>query len=521
MKTKLLTMLLGGLAASLLTAVAQNTPAPDDKGQKPAAEAAAPAPAEPPAEILPLVQFEDAPLVDVIKTLARQAGVNVIFDPRVTQVDQTGKSTYPPVSIRLENVTAQNVLEAVLQNNSLRLDKDAKTKISRVTIKDPAAAEPLVVKVYQLKYAYPTNIVPTVKPTISTRGQVIPDVRTSQLIVLATEKELLEVDNLITKLDTPTKQVLIEARLLETTKNPSTAKGINWEGTFGNQNFTFGNNVVPQQTGGSSGQNNNQQTGDRAAAGVASSPLLSAAGPQLLVDTAKGFNPSTAFLDADGVRGVLSFFNKDNDSEVVATPRAVTADNVPATLSVTRALPIFKVTSAGTQTGPTVDITYTNIGIMLTVTPRISANNNIALKVVPEVSSVEETKSSQVLNGDLNTADIYAIRKIETQVLIPSGNTLVMGGLVSDDVKRGKTKVPILGDIPGLGYAFRSNSKARNKRNLIVFITPTVVEDNDFQPTPTKFLKNKPPVEDPADEHPEFKSALDSAEPHDWTKPVY
>ena len=211
MKTKLLTLLLGGLTASFLVAVAQNSPAQENPPPAPAPSASAQAPApdaaaepvEAPAELLPLVQFEDAPLVDVIKTLARQAAVNVIFDPRVTQVDQTGKSSYPPVSIRLENVTAQNVLEAVLQNNSLRLEKDPKTKISRVTIKDPAQAEPLVLKIYQLKYSYPTNLVPTIKPTLTTRSQVIPDVRTSQLIILATEKELIEVDNLITKLDTP------------------------------------------------------------------------------------------------------------------------------------------------------------------------------------------------------------------------------------------------------------------------------------------------------------------------------
>src|SRR6266850_671232 len=85
---------------------------------------------EPAAEILPLVQFEEAPLVDVIKTLARQAKLNIIFDPRVTAEDQTGKSIYPPVSIRFENVTAQNVLEAVLNNNHLRLERDQ--NVSRV-----------------------------------------------------------------------------------------------------------------------------------------------------------------------------------------------------------------------------------------------------------------------------------------------------------------------------------------------------------------------------------------------------
>src|SRR5206468_7334507 len=122
------------------------------------------------------------PLVDVIKTLARQASLNVIFDPRVTALGADNKPLYPPVSIRLENVTAQNVLEAVLNNNNLRLERDPKTKISRATIKDPAAAEPLITKVYQLKYTSPSNVVAVITPTVSARSKAIGDSRTSQLI---------------------------------------------------------------------------------------------------------------------------------------------------------------------------------------------------------------------------------------------------------------------------------------------------------------------------------------------------
>jgi len=522
MKTKLVTLLLVGLHAGCLVGLSQDKPATDEKVQKlynqtgaaPAQAGQAEVPAEPTGEVLPLVQFEDAPLVDVIKTLARQANLNVIFDPKVTAVDQTGKSVHPPVSIRLENVTAQNVLEAVLNNNNLRLEKDPKTKISRVTIKDPAAAEPLVTKIYQLKYSYPTNLVPVIKPTLAPqRSQVIPDARTSQIIIVATEKELLDVDGLIEKLDLPTKQVLIEARILETQKTPETTKGINWENTFGAQNFAFGNNLIKNP--GTAPENDSRVDASKTAPGILSP------GPNLLVDTARGFNPKTAFLDADGVKGVLSWFSKDNETEVLATPRTVTADNTPSTLSVTRALPIFKVTTGGTQSGPTVDISYTNIGVILTVTPRISANNNIALKVVPEVSNVEDTKDVQTV-GDLeNTANIYAIRRIETQVLIPSGNTLVMGGLISDNLTKARTKVPILGDIPGLGYAFRSSSKKRDKRNLIIFITPTVVTDDDFAPTQTEFLKKKAPVEASDFDERGFDNMLDSAKPYDWSKPIY
>ena len=101
------------------------------------------------------------------------------------------------------------------------------------------------------------------------------------------------------------------------------------------------------------------------------------------------------------------------------------------------------------------------------ITPRIAANSNISLKVVPEVSNID-SKDTQTINGQVNQANVYAIRKIETQVMIPSGNTLVMGGLVSDENTTDNTKVPVLGDIPVLGWAFHHNSKERNQQNLIV-----------------------------------------------------
>jgi len=123
--TLLETMALGALCAFFITA-----------GRFPIQANAQPA-TEPADEILPLVQFEEAPLLDVIKTLARQAHLNIIIDPRVTALDQNGKSIHRPVSIRLENVTARNVLEAVLNNNNLRLERDTTTRVSCIAFNGP------------------------------------------------------------------------------------------------------------------------------------------------------------------------------------------------------------------------------------------------------------------------------------------------------------------------------------------------------------------------------------------------
>jgi general secretion pathway protein D len=238
--------------------------------------------------------------------------------------------------------------------------------------------------------------------------------------------------------------------------------------------------------------------------------------PKLLVDTARGFNPATAFLDADGVSAVLSFLNKDTDTEVVATPRAVTMDNQTATLSVTRAFPIFQITPGSANSPAGATITYTNLGTILYVTPRIAADKNISLKVTPEVSNIDSV-DRQIVNGQANTANIYAIRRIDTSVMIPSGHTLVMGGLINDSKTKANTKVPILGDLPLAGAAFRSESKRRSKSNLILFITPTVLDEGDFHQSgsgkeymQTRYQESAEPKE----------TAWDSAEPHDWTKPV-
>jgi general secretion pathway protein D len=329
---------------------------------------------------------------------------------------------------------------------------------------------------------------------IDKRSRVVADVRTSQLVLVATEKEIVDIERIVDRLDTQTKQVLIEARLLETSMNPSTVKGLDWSGTLKEQHLAFGNNLSATTT--------------------TDNKTLTTFGPKMLFDTAKGFNPATAFLDADGVNAVFSFLNTYSEAKVLSSPRTVTLDNETASISVTRASPIFKNT-AGTQGSPGgSEVTYTNLGVILNVTPRISANNFVNLRVVPEVSRVFDTITKTV-SGQVSQADEYDIRKVDTHVMIPSGNTLVLGGLVQDDVRSGNTKVPLLGDIPGLGRLFRSDSKSRQKSNLLIFITPTIVGDDDYQPNNSQFLKTPAPLSDSVDGD---WSAWDSGKPKDWSR---
>ena len=427
-----------------------------------------------PAAVIPLIIMDEVPLTDAIKNLARQANLNYMLDPRInysTPDAQGNTKPQPIVSLRWENITADQALAALLANYNLRIEEDLKNHISRITIKDPAAADPLVTKIIQLHYSDPTNFVASAQTVLlDKRSKIISDVRTSHLVVVATENEIRDIEKLVVELDTATKEVLIEAKLVELSKNPSTTKVIDWTGTLKNQSFSFGNNVQSGQSG-----NPYTYTYSSSSNAILGNVLTTTFGPnnsvqtpRLLVDSRHGINPTSMFLNADGVSAALSFLNSESGAKVLSTPRAVTLDNTEAILEVTTAQPIINVTAGTANTSGGSSVTYTNLGTILHVTPRISANDTINLKITPEVSDVGGVVSKTV-NGQASQADYYDIRKITTQVLIPSGNTLVMGGLVGDNITTGNTKVPLLGDIPFLGYAFRQDTKTQNKKNLIIF----------------------------------------------------
>jgi type II secretory pathway component GspD/PulD (secretin) len=469
------------------------------------------------AELVPLIVIDDVPLVDAVKNLARQAGLNYLPDPKLATI-----TNQPNVTMRLENVTAQDALMAVLETYNLQIIHDPRIKVARITVKDPKAPDPMFSKIIQLKYTQPTNIVDILKKTLSPSSQVTGDPRTSQLIVVTTEKEFPSVEELIARLDTPTRQVLIEAQIWETAKNPRSVKGIDWAGTFANQNVSWGNGRLDQGRSEVTTERPGESiTVPTPGGGSTTVPRRSSTrelysyipGNGITLDSVKGFHPGTAFLNADGLSAVVSFFNTDTDTEVVSTPRAVTMDHQTAILSVTRAFPIFKVTPGSANSPAGSEVTYSNLGTILMVTPHITANSNISLDVKPEVSDIAG-QDRQIVNGFENTANIYSVRRMDTKVMIPSGNTLVLGGLISDRTSNLQNKVPLLGDIPYLGQLFHKSDKSRDKVNLIVFITPTIIGDTDFQLASTDFMQTK------MANRPEPKETFwNSAKPHDWTKP--
>ncbi|HZQ46140.1 MAG TPA: secretin N-terminal domain-containing protein, partial [Verrucomicrobiae bacterium] len=164
-----------------------------------------------PNTVIPLIVMDEVPLTDAIKNLARQAGLNYMLDPKINYgaagPDGHVANPQPAVTLRWENLTADQALNAVLNNYNLTIIDDPKTKIARITIKDPAAPDPLTTKIIQLKYAYATNLLVNAQSVLlDKRSKVMADARTSQLVVVATDKEMVVIDELVARLDTPTKQ---------------------------------------------------------------------------------------------------------------------------------------------------------------------------------------------------------------------------------------------------------------------------------------------------------------------------
>ena len=466
---------------------------------------------------IPLIQFQDVPLTTAIENLARQANINYLLDPKINygQPEANGQvKAEPNLSIRWENITAEHALIALLDNYGLQLVPDVKTKIYRITTRDPAALPPLSTRVIQLKYASTTNMMDSVQATFTDkRSRVFPDTRTSQLIIVATDAEQAALDALIAQLDTPTKQVLIETKLIEISSTPESTKGIDWSGTLTAQHVTFGNNTTyllpPTAPTGVPGTPGYTPGFGGLTGGTLAPPFIKGNTSQ------PGFGWGTGFLNADGAAAVISFMNSSADAQVMSTPRIVTLDNEPAVISVVTTFPILNST-AGTQGSPGgSSITYSNVGTILTVTPRVSANNTIRLRVTPNVETFVKYQDLTA-SGSESQAPIFELRTMDTQVLIPNANTLVMGGLVTDQPIDQGTKVPILGDIPFLGAAFRSSDKKGNKDNLLIFITPTILQDSDFHPTTTDFLnataQTKPQTLNP-------NSPWDSTQPYNWADP--
>jgi general secretion pathway protein D len=289
---------------------------------------------------------------------------------------------------------------------------------------------------------------------------IIADGAQNALVVKAEPQFMREIEAAIQQLDVRRQQVLIEATIIEVEGNDADQLGVQWamgdlSSGVGVVNFSnVGTSLSKLAAGYLSG----------GAAGLGSA--VGAGTSLILGDYKEGADGSRKLYGA-----VIQALKSNTKSNLLSTPSIVTMDNEEAYIVVGQNVP-FVTGSVSTGTGGTVNpytsIERKDVGVTLKVVPHIGEGGSIRLEVEQEVSAVAENKGQAT---DLVTSK----RSIKTSVLADHGQTVVLGGLISDDTAHTRQSVPFLGDIPGLGRLFRAEGKSNAKRNLLVFIHPTIV----------------------------------------------
>jgi type IV pilus assembly protein PilQ len=402
------------------------------------------------------IGYIEADIQNVLRTLSAKAGINLILGDEVT-----GK-----VTVNLKGVSYEQAMQLIAESKGYAYVKDK--NIAKVKSKESLDTEAVELRVYTLNYAKADDIKKTLDAVLTKQGKIQVDTRSNTLVLSDTPSSLLKVSKLIEQLDTQTPQVLIEAKFVETTRNPKKDLGINWAGTLLNHEVA---------AGGSALDNGKISTDPKAVVDPINQPVsgfqwAKGAGASALSPWQAGLG----VLDAGAARLVFSFLSQDNDSELLANPRVVTTDNTKARISIATQYPIpnfaFSEQTASLQIN---GFEYKDIGIILSVLPRVNKNDFITLDVTPEASSSTENATLQSGGGSAVLIPIINTRTATTTVLIKSGNTLAIGGLMRQDLSDSYTKVPLMGDAPLIGPFFRSKSLSKTKRDLLIFLTPTIV----------------------------------------------
>jgi len=401
-------------------------------------------------------EFQGDDVGQVLRLLARQSKINMVVSEAVVGT----------VTMRLEDVTALQAVAIIVKAKGLFMD----TIDNVYYIKTGAerTAEPTESGNYQFSYARAKDVAVLIAPQLSSKEAAQVDERTNTLFFRETRSNIDNIRKLLVQVDRPTKQVMIEARLVEVTANPKQGFGINWSGVLGSaergQTVRYsGTNGVTDAQG--------QLIPNNFTAGSANNPNIFGAFGSLAAG-------QFAILTVPQMSLTLQALNEDADAEFLANPRIVTADNQQANIEITRAQPVpnltFNAQTASYEFNGFTDKVYGN---KLWVTPSVNKDSFITLKVKPEISNkvgdvpyVPPGGTSPILGPIIDK------RTLDSNVLIKSGETLAIGGLMQDEVSKARTKVPIMGDLPVLGYLFSSRTNVRTKRNLLVFVTPTILD---------------------------------------------
>lgn len=412
------------------------------------------------------LELKNTDIIDVLRLISDISKLNIVASD-----DVRGR-----VTLRLLNVPWQTALDIILRANGLgkerqgnilriaplaRLQKEQEVRLKQ--LEAAQSLEPMSVRLIPVSYGKAGAMVPKVKELLSDRGSVSFDQRTNVLIVEDIDEVLSKVEGLITKLDLQTPQVMIEAKIIEADVSSSQGFGIQWGGYF----------VMSEATGNPTGLNypaNFGLTGSQDSLGNPGIPNPTQP-PNWVVNVPSTLNPAMGLgmtmgnvANTHNLSLRLTAAESAGKVKIISSPRISTIDNSEATIEQGVQIPITSVSTMGLPVSKMIQANLT-----LTVTPHITADGSIIMKI--NIQKQEPDFSRANANGD----PAIVQKRAETEVLVRTGETTVIGGIYAKSESVSDSGVPVLMHIPVLGYLFKNHTVTSRKSELLIFVTPRII----------------------------------------------
>jgi type IV pilus assembly protein PilQ len=406
------------------------------------------------------VDFREAPIQDVIKTLAEQADIDIVKGPAVTGT-VTATLTDVPLDEAMESIFTVHGYGYTTSESIVRIVP--KSELAQYMVKYQT-------KVYHVAYADIEALDKAIKDMVSPKGKIAMNIETGHLCITDTEDSIKLLDEFIAAMDCEIPQILVEARIYDVSSAAFQDLGFNWTaGTFNLYDPDTGLPVVgetepyTQTTFGSS---------------IGQAPKAT-------------FSAGVGVLNDDvNINAMLTARRDDVKARLLANPKILVLNGQEANINIVSEIPYQELTqtSGGGNIGTT---KFKEVGVKLLVTPEITRDNKIRLMLNP-IFSVQTGTVALVIPTGLTAITspqpIVDKREALTQALIKDGQTVVIGGLRKRDVVQEVSKVPLLGDIPLLGALFRFKGEKAINSELIVFITPHIITDTSLAPADARKL---------------------------------
>ncbi|MGZ3158584.1 MAG: type IV pilus secretin PilQ [Burkholderiaceae bacterium] len=414
------------------------------------------------------LNFQSVDVRAVLQVIADFTGLNII----------TSDTVSGNLTLRLKDVPWDQALDIVMQAKGLDMRKNGsvlwiapkdelltKEKLELEQRSQIAELEPVRTETFQLNYQKADDFKKLLdasgggKSMLSKRGSAVIDPRTNQLFVTDIASKLEDIRKLVQQTDIASRQVLIEARIVEATdsfsKNLGAKLGFGVQGTGSTPLYTGSgqqtSSGVPGVSAGSVGGN----SVNLPAGGINGNPAGSVA--LTLFNAA-----ATRFINLE-----LTALESDGKGKILSSPRVVTANQLKALIEQGTEIPYTTASSSGATT-----ITFRKAVLKLEVTPQITPDGNVVLDV-----DVNKDSVGAPISFGGSTAISIDTKHVNTQVLIENGGTVVIGGIYTQNESETETKVPFFGDIPVLGHLFKTTAKVDNKTELLIFLTPKIIND--------------------------------------------